>query len=140
MIDKLLDAAFRAATKAYAPYSGFKVGAALELSNGEIITGCNIENSSYGLTMCAERVAIYKAVSDLDKPNSLKIVRIAVVGGGDNRAQFISPCGACREVISEFARNQNADIEIVMSNNTEIITSKISQLLPFSFELEQIKK
>lgn len=130
MNSKLLNLAKDAALNAYAPYSNFRVGAVVELENGAVFSGCNIENSSYGLTMCAERVAIFKALSE--KQNS-SIKSIAIAGLD---AQFITPCGACREVIAECARKQNSDIEVIMTNGSEMIVKKISELLPIAFNLK----
>ena len=93
----LLDAAKRAAENAYAPYSKFKVGAAIETDNGEIITGCNVENVSFGLSNCAERTAIYRAIAEGIAPSSIK--HIAIYTPTD---EMHSPCGACRQVIAEF--------------------------------------
>jgi cytidine deaminase len=91
----LVDAAKRARTKAYSPYSGVKIGAAVLTSDGAIYSGCNIENASYGLSCCAERTAIFKAVSE----GARKITAIAVVGRSE---EFTAPCGACRQVMVEF--------------------------------------
>lgn len=94
---KLLALARAAARKAYAPYSRFQVGAALLASDGSVFTGCNVENSSYGLAMCAERVAIGKAVSE----GKRSFAAIAVVALG-KRGKGVRPCGACRQVMAEF--------------------------------------
>ncbi len=103
--EKLIAAAKGARLRAHEPYSHFKVGAAVETGGGLIFTGCNIENSTYGLTVCAERVAIFKAISEGYK----KLVRIAVVT--DTR-ELTPPCGACRQIIWEFC----GDIEIILAN------------------------
>ena len=121
---QMIGAAEEARERAFAPFSGFKVGAALELSDGEIVTGCNIENASYGLTMCAERVAIFKAVSE----GKRDFVRIAVVADTDD---LTPPCGACRQIIWEFC----GDIPVIMSNlkgKSETVT--MSELLPRAFD------
>ncbi len=97
-IDKLVKAAIEAREKAYCPYSKFKVGAAVECSSGKIYGGCNVENSSYGMTICAERVAITKAVSEGEK----EIKRLAVATN-DKNISF--PCGACRQVLLEFGKD-----------------------------------
>ncbi len=102
---KLVALALKARTKAYAPYSKFKVGAALEASDGTIYTGCNVENASYSVTCCAERVALFKAVADGKK----KFRRIAVVGSTKNPTP---PCGVCRQALIEFAPR----LEVVMAN------------------------
>ena len=93
--DRLVDAAKRARGHAYSPYSGVKIGAAVLTSDGSVYTGCNIENASYGLSCCAERTAMFKAVSE----GARKITAIAVVGKSE---EFTSPCGACRQVMVEF--------------------------------------
>jgi cytidine deaminase len=94
-LDSLVDAAKKARSRAYSPYSRVKIGAAVMTSDGSVFTGVNIENSSYGLACCAERTAIFKAVSEGKK----KIVAIAVVGKSDD---YTRPCGACRQVMVEF--------------------------------------
>lgn len=101
----LVKKAVDARKKAYAPYSKFKVGAALEAANGKVFVGCNVENSSYGLTLCAERVALFKAVSE----GVSKFKRIAIVADTKNPCP---PCGMCRQALYEFAPN----LEVVMAN------------------------
>ena len=103
-IQELINKAKEAKKYAYDPYSKFEVGAALETESGKIYTGCNVENSSFGLSMCAERVAIFKAVSD----GETKFKRIAIVA---DTKDPVSPCGACRQVMSEFG-----DFEVILSN------------------------
>jgi len=120
---KLLKEAEKARKKAYTPYSKFKVGAAVLTSDGKIFTGCNIENASFGLTVCAERVAILKAISE----GSYKFEAMAIIGDTNRPC---SPCGACRQVISEFGE----DIKIAMSNlKGDVKIKKISELLPEAF-------
>lgn len=122
---KLVMAALEARKKAYAPYSKFKVGAALEAANGRVYTGCNVENSSYGLTVCAERVALFKAVSDGVK----KFKRIAIVA---DTKKPCPPCGICRQALYEFAPN----IEVVMANvkgKRKVV--RLSSLLAHPFSL-----
>ena len=106
-MEQLLERAGVARDKAYAPYSKFKVGAALEDNNGQIFTGCNIENATYGLTVCAERVAIFKAISEGVRPRSF--ARIAVSA---DTPVLTPPCGACRQLLWEFCGN----IEITLIN------------------------
>lgn len=126
-MDKLIAEAKKAREKAYAPYSNFKVGAAVLTSNGKIFSGCNIENSSYGLSICAERVAIFNAVSSGYK----EFTKIAVVTDSKPSA---SPCGACRQVIFEFGD----DIEVIMSNlKGDIKIMKIDELLKDGFKLSK---
>lgn len=125
---RLLYAARDAMKYSYSPYSQFKVGAALLTANNEIITGTNIENAAYGDTICAERVAIFKAVSEGKKD----FRAIAVIG---TTRDIITPCGSCRQVIKEFSEVFNYDIEIIMSNEdmTKIGISTINNLLPNGF-------
>jgi len=122
--DKLVAAARKAREHAVADYSGFKVGAALETATGEIITGCNVENATYGLTICAERVAIFKALSEGHR----KFTRIAVVADTESPTP---PCGACRQIIWEFC----GDIPVVLANLTAVsATLNMKELLPLPFD------
>ena len=121
---RLLSEARKARRRARAEYSGFKVGAALEAADGTIITGCNIENATYGLTMCAERVAMFKALSDGHR----MFRRIAVVA--DTQAPT-PPCGSCRQILWEFA----GDIEVVLANlRRETGRHHMRELLPLPFD------
>lgn len=120
----LLEIAKEASHKAYSPYSGFKVGSAVLCTNGEIFSGCNVENSSYSLTLCAERTAIFKAVSEGNK----EFRAIAIYVDDD---KLFPPCGACRQVISEFSTS----LPVVYANRNEIVESTISELLPGAFRL-----
>ena len=120
----LVAAAVEARTRARARFSGFQVGAALETSTGEVVTGCNVENATYGLTMCAERVALYKALSD----GKDVFTRIAVVADTDDPTP---PCGSCRQLLWEYC----GDIEVILSNLTEVKRRmRLSQLLPLPFD------
>jgi cytidine deaminase len=122
--DPLVDAARAARENAVADYSGFKVGAALETTTGQVITGCNIENATYGLTVCAERVAIFKALSDGHR----SFRRIVVVA---DTTEPTPPCGACRQIVWEFA----GDIEVTLANLSTVTgTHKMSELLPHPFD------
>lgn len=122
--DELVAAARAARRHAVADFSGFKVGAAVEAADGAVITGCNIENASYGLTLCAERVAIFKALSDGHRA----FTRIAVVA---DTASPTPPCGACRQIIWEFC----GDIEVIMANTTAVTaTLRMKDLLPLPFD------
>lgn len=124
MIDKLVDAARAVRLHAHAPYSGFQVGAALETDGGIIVTGCNVENATYGLTVCAERVAVFKAISE----GLTKFTRIAIVA--DTEAPT-PPCGACRQILWEFA----GDIEVILANlHEEKARYRLAQLLPLPFD------
>jgi len=124
MTDPLVTAAREARERARATFSGFKVGAALETTDGRVITGCNIENATYGLTLCAERVAVFKAVSEgLDS-----FRRVAVVADTENPTP---PCGPCRQILWEFA----GDIEVILANlREEKGRYRLSELLPLPFD------
>ena len=128
--DELIVAAKRAYENAYAPYSNFRVGAAVLLESGEVFIGCNVENASYGLTNCAERTAIFSAVSKLGAKR-VKIRAIAVV---NDRNVACSPCGACRQVISEFG--PEADIFYIGPKGIQ--RSSMRELLPHSFSSESL--
>ena len=122
--DKLVAAARAAREHAVADFSHFKVGAALETSTGEIITGCNIENATYGLTLCAERVAIFKALSEGHR----QFTRIVVVADTESPTP---PCGACRQIIWEFC----GDIPVILANLHEVtVTLPMKDLLPLPFD------
>ncbi|HMM20209.1 MAG TPA: cytidine deaminase [Selenomonadales bacterium] len=122
-MEELLRAAAAAREKAYAPYSRFKVGAAVETAGGRLYTGCNVENASFGLTNCAERTAIFKAVSEGER----EFLRLAVIADSPEPA---SPCGACRQVLAEFG------IKTVIMCNTkgERREATLRELLPFAFD------
>jgi cytidine deaminase len=122
--DELVGAALAARRHAHAPYSGFAVGAALEDADGRIYTGCNVENATYGLTVCAERVAVLKALSE----GARRFVRMAVAA---DTGRLTPPCGACRQILWEFC----GDIPVVLANlrgETESVALK--ELLPRAFD------
>ena len=120
----LLETARAARLHAHAPVSGFLVGAALETDDGRVVTGCNIENATYGLTVCAERVAVFKAMSE----GLRKFVRIAVVA---DTAAPTPPCGACRQILWEFG----GDLEVILGNLTaETGRFRMRELLPLPFD------
>lgn len=122
----LIEIAAKAKEKAYAPYSEFKVGASLFTTGGNIYSGCNIENASYGLSVCAERVALFKALSEGER----EFLAIAIVG--DNK-EFCYPCGACRQVLAEFS----PELEIITGQpEGKIKKHKLSELLPENFRLK----
>ena len=124
----LVDAAKDAMMKAYAPYSGYFVGAALATSDGKIYTGCNIENSAYSPTNCAERTAFFKAVSEGERDFSM----IAMVGGPNGEIKSTaSPCGVCRQVMAEFCDPE--EFEVVLYDGREITNYLLADLLPLSF-------
>lgn len=126
---ELVLSAINAKKNSYSPYSSFPVGAALLCSDGEIITGANIENVSFGLTVCAERTAFFKAVSEGKKD----FIAIAVAGGDT----FLPPCGACRQVMAEFCKK---DFKIIFAKNeNEYIVKTLEEILPFSFSEEDMK-
>lgn len=115
--------------RAYAPYSKFKVGAAVLFSSGKIYGGCNIENASFGATNCAERTAIFKGISEGEK----KIKSIAIVGSLN---EYTYPCGICRQIITEFADN-NVDV-ILAKNQNDYIETTIDKLLPGAFRKDSL--
>jgi cytidine deaminase len=123
-MDILINAAKAVRERAHAPFSRFKVGAAIEDEHGNIYTGCNVENASYGLTLCAERVAVFKAISE----GAGKLTRIAVVA---DTPRLTPPCGACRQILWEFM----GDTDITMANlagQSEIV--KLSTIFPRAFD------
>ncbi|WP_271439944.1 cytidine deaminase [Pontixanthobacter luteolus] len=125
--DQLIDAARAAAQTSYSPYSGFAVGAALLFEDGSVVTGTNIENASYGLALCAETVAVSKAMADGVR-GGLKAV--AVTGPGD---EPITPCGRCRQVLNELAQLGGTDPEILCVGPKLVKRIKLSVLLPEAF-------
>ena len=132
----LVEAAIEATKFAYVPYSNFKVGAAILADNGKIYTGCNIENASYSPTNCAERTAIFKAVSE----GVTKFKKIAVVGGPNgNLENYCPPCGVCRQVISEFA-DEEFELILGTSKNTYAVYNFFEEVLPLSFTAKELKK
>ncbi len=129
MSDDLIAAARRAREHAHAPFSRFKVGAALETAGGAVVTGCNVENATYGLTICAERIAIFKAVSEGHRT----FRRIAIVA---DTAEPTPPCGACRQILWEFG----GDIEIILGNLVqETGRFRLATLLPLPFDSRFLK-
>ena len=123
-MDPLLDAALGARQHAHAPFSHFRVGAALEDSTGRIHTGCNVENATYGLTLCAERVAVFKAISE----GARKFRRIAVAADTET---LTPPCGACRQILWEFC----GDIEVILVNlRGTSETLRLKDLFPRAFD------
>ena len=132
----LILAAKEARKKAYCPYSGFAVGAALLTEDGRVFTGCNIENASFGATCCAERVALFSAIASGAK----KFAGLAIVGGKtDEEALFAPcpPCGICRQALSEFC---TSDFPIYLSDGNAIKTIRFDALLPMRFSAEQFEK
>ena len=127
---QLIKAALKAREHAYAPYSHFAVGAAVLTKDGQVYTGCNIENASYGATNCAERTAIFKAVSEGYK----EFIKIAIVGGksGEEVTEFAYPCGVCRQVIAEFSNPRDMKVIVAKSEN-DFVEKTLEELLPNSF-------
>ena len=123
----LIDMALKAMENAYAPYSGFKVGAAILCRDKNVYTGCNIENSSYGASNCAERTAIFKAVSEGER----EFEKIAIVSSSGD---FTFPCGICRQVLSEFMYDKTV---VLFSEKDGIMEFKVKDLLPEAFRLQR---
>ncbi|MFZ0633152.1 MAG: cytidine deaminase [Acidobacteriaceae bacterium] len=128
VLDRLRAAADEAATRAYAPYSHFYVGAALLLEDGAIVTGCNVENMSYGLTSCAERNALFRAISEQGPGRRIRAIAVANRNGAAS-----PPCGACRQVMSEFV---TPDAVVCFPGENGLETRPFAELFPFSFTLE----
>lgn len=127
-MNELISLALKARENAYTPYSDYKVGAALKVKSGKVYTGCNIENASFSPTVCAERTAIFKAISEGER----EFEAIAVVGGKDEITDFAPPCGVCRQVMNEFC---SPDFEIILYNGKEERAYKLKEILPLAFSL-----
>ena len=124
---ELMLCAVEARKKSYSPYSGFKVGAALLGKSGKVYTGCNVENAGYTPTNCAERTAVFKAVSEGER----EFLAIAIVGGnGEEPAEFCAPCGVCRQVLAEFC---DGDFRIILGTPEHLQVHSLESLLPYSF-------
>ena len=123
---ELIEAAKDVRKNAYAPYSHFHVGAALKAASGKIYTGCNVENSSYGMTMCAERSAIFKAVSEGER----KFEALVIAADESSDGELCPPCGACRQVLAEFC---GPDLPITLVAGDKRETHKLGALLPLTF-------
>ncbi len=128
MNNLLLDAARQAAKMAYCPYSNFPVGAAVLMADGEIFTGCNIENASYGLTICAERVALFKAVSE--GKGQIEAIAVSCLKSDPAQPSTLMPCGACRQVMAEF---MSPEASVYVDGIKKVY--RIAELLPNSFSL-----
>lgn len=131
---ELIEKALLARESAYTPYSHHKVGAALLTAEGEVFTGCNIENAAFGPTVCAERTAIFKAVSE----GRRNFVKIAVAGGPEGEVtDYCRPCGVCRQVMTEFC---TPEFEIIAAiNGGDYVSTTLGELLPHSFSPENLK-
>jgi cytidine deaminase len=127
-LKELMKHAQKAALKSYSPYSKFRVGAALQLTSGEIVTGTNVENVSYGATICAERAALVRAVSQFGPK-----IRIAAVAVANRNGMPSPPCGACRQVLAEFIL---PDAPVMFPASGGVKTMKFSDLLPEGFEFK----
>lgn len=127
-----MNEAQKARAQAYTPYSRFKVGAALLTKSGKVYTGCNIENAGYSATNCAERTAIFKAVSEGERD----FEAIAIIGGKEGTTSpFCAPCGVCRQVIAEFCKK---DFKIILGNEEKYEVYTLDTLLPFAFTNEDL--
>ena len=127
-LQQLRDAALEAAARAYAPYSKFLVGAALLFDDGVMVTGCNVENISYGLTSCAERNALFRAISERGAGPLVTAIAVASLSG-----QPCSPCGACRQVLSEFV---SPHAVVTFPGDDGPVTRPFAEMFPFSFTFE----
>ena len=131
---ELMRAAEAARKNAYAPYSGFRVGAALLSKSGRLFTGCNIENAAYSPTNCAERTAFFKAISEGERGFSA----IAIAGGsGEDADAICAPCGVCRQVMAEFC---DADFRVILGNSGHLQPPTLASLLPLAFSLSEDKE
>ncbi len=135
--DALVAAARAASAKAYAPYSRFHVGAALGFADGSVVTGANVENASYGLALCAETVAISRAMADGARGG---LVAVAVIGGAPGAdgtatpgADPVTPCGRCRQVLNELAQLGGTDPVVWCAGDADVLETRLSVLLPHAF-------
>ena len=131
--DALIAAARAAAAKAYAPYSGFHVGAALGFADGSVVTGANVENASYGLTLCAETVAVGKALSEQWRGNLEMVAVIGGKAGQVGRGDPVTPCGRCRQVLNEIAGLGASDPLVICVGEYRVLEMRLSELLPYAF-------
>lgn len=122
---ELIDLAIKAKERGYAPYSNFRVGAAILGRDGRVFLGCNVENSSYGLTVCAERVAVYNAISN----GCRSFEAIAIVGDSDG---YVSPCGACRQVLYEFEEDM---LILLGKSDGTFLEKRLGEMFPLGFRL-----
>lgn len=129
--EKLIEKAFLALEHAYAPYSGFQVGACIQTKDGNYILGANIENAAYGSTNCAERSAVFAAYSMGYRKEDLQALAVVT-----KAKQITTPCGACRQVLSELL---NADTPIYLSNGTSVVETNLKELFPAGFGADDLK-
>lgn len=130
--EKIISLALMAREKSYAPYSHFNVGACLVTSEGKAYLGCNIENASYGETVCAERVALFKAISEGEKSFS----SICIVGGKGDNLSFAYPCGSCRQVLWEHC---SGDLAVILYDGEGVEITTLEKLLPNGFSKNNLK-
>ncbi len=124
---ELMKAAAKAREYSYSPYSGFRVGAALLTKSEKVFTGCNVENAAYSPTNCAERTAVFKAVSEGER----EFLAIAIVGGkGEELSDFCAPCGVCRQVLAEFT---DENFRILLGTPEQFSVYSMKEILPYSF-------
>ena len=131
--DALIAAAQEAAAAAYAPYSNFRVGAALLMADGSVVTGANVENASYGLSLCAEALAVAKILSS---PQRGSLEAVAVTGrppGAVGKGATVTPCGRCRQILNELAQLGGTDPVVWCDGGEEVLELRLSQLLPHAF-------
>ncbi|MBS1239611.1 MAG: cytidine deaminase [Proteobacteria bacterium] len=133
MRDELVVAAKRARENAYAPYSGFPVGAALRFADGTIVTGTNVENASYGLALCAEAAAVAKAMGEGHRGG---LEAIAVIGSGPDP---VTPCGRCRQMLFELADLGGTDPVVWCASDEDVVAARLSELLPRAFGPQSLK-
>ncbi len=131
--EQLCEMAIKAMDNAYVPYSGYRVGAALLCEDGTVYTGCNVENAAYSPSNCAERTAVFKAVSE----GKRKFTEIAICGGKDGvlNDDLFPPCGVCRQVLREFC---DLDFKVHMITKSDVKTVTLGELLPFSFAPDNV--
>ena len=130
---QLLQYAMQAREKSYSPYSGFRVGAALLGKSGKVYLGCNVENAAYSVTNCAERTALFKAVSE----GEIEFTAIAIVGGkGENIQPLCAPCGVCRQALAEFC---DGNLRVILGTEENLQVYTFAQLLPLSFGKDSLE-
>ena len=136
--ESLIAAARAAAASAYAPYSGFHVGAALGFADGSVETGANVENASYGLTLCAETVAVSKALADGQRGGLQAVAVIGGKAGAVGAGNPVTPCGRCRQVLTELAQLGATDPLVLCVGENEVLELLLSDLVPHSFGPESL--
>ncbi len=137
--DSLIAAARSAAEQAYAPYSGFHVGAALRFADGSVVTGANVENASYGMTLCAETVAVGKAMNDGRRGGLAAVAVIGGKAGSVGKGDPVTPCGRCRQMLNEVAALGGTDPLVWCVGESDVLELRLSQLLPHAFGPESLE-